>query len=114
MSVENLKKPVKFTADFVTQYMKSKEGGFQAREIVDFLDELLQLPDVINSTEAIKQEWKDRTPASIDELIAFAIASVNLDNETDKKKVIAVLSLIGAGLKVMLAFVPAPVVTPNP
>lgn len=105
---ENLKKPVKFIADFITQYMKSKEGGFQAREIVDFLDELLQLPDVINSKDQIEAEWKARTPASIDEVVNFAVASINLPNLADQKKVVSVLYAVGAVLKLQLAFKPVP------
>lgn len=115
---ENLKKPVKFAADFLAQFMKSKEGGFQPREIVDFLDELLQLPDVINSGDAIALEWKNRTAASIDEIINYAVAGINLSNQADQKKTVAVFYAIGAVLKLQLAFIPAPAVPvgtlPNP
>lgn len=113
-SIENLKKPIKAAADFYSQFNRSKQGGFQAREIVDFLDELLQIPDVVSSTEAIKAEWKARTSATIDEVIAYAISQLQIPNPVDKEKTIAALSLVGSLLKAQLAFQKPALPVPNP
>lgn len=72
MSIENLKKPVKFAADAWKQYDISKEGGFQVGEVLDFIPALLQLPDIFKSTDAMKAEWEARTVADIQALAAYA------------------------------------------
>lgn len=111
MSVENLKKPVKFLTDAWKQYNISKEGGFQVGEVLDFVPALLQLPDIFKSTAAMKAEWEARTVADIQELAAFAKQAEN------DPKFHAVVDAAAAVLIVQLAFkkpeVPA-LPTPNP
>lgn len=117
MPTDNLAKPVKLAADLWKQFWEIKNSGqpFKPADAFKFLDELLQLPDIISSGDAIGIDIKNITPAEIDALIQSAINQVGTTAGVSTEKFVAVMNLVGAAWKLQIAFrkpeVPA---LPNP
>lgn len=80
--VLNLKKLIKFACDFTRQVATALEDGkFQLMEATGFFDEILQIPGVVKSFPAIKDELKDLSPEERQELYDYLAVEFDIPND---------------------------------
>lgn len=80
--IENLKKIVLFALGLTAQIAKAMEDGkFAWTESFGFVDELIQIPGVVKSFPAVKQEVADLDEAERKELYDFIVANFDLPND---------------------------------
>lgn len=82
LGTDHLKKGLKLAFDFAKQTAAIAEGGIKWYELASYLDELLQLPDVIKDGKLILAEIKDLDPAEANELAEWV--KVEFDIPDDK------------------------------
>lgn len=88
LGIENLKKVIKLVLDLQKQgQVALADGKFTLLDIPGFLDELLQIPGLINSRETIVAEFNDLTKDEIDELNAYLKQEFDLENDVTEAKV---------------------------
>lgn len=79
IGIENLKKAVKLGCDLANQGIEVMEDGkFKPLETIQFVDEALQIPGVINSLKDIAAEGGDIDSAERVELVAYAKDSLKI------------------------------------
>lgn len=79
LGIESLKQALKTVSDFREQIAQTKKFNFMS--IFGFVDDLFALGAVITSWKNIVAEWKDRSPAELNELYAYAKTLANIPNE---------------------------------
>lgn len=95
--IENLKKAAKFGIELGEQTSEVLEDGkLKALEMLSFIDELMQLPGVVNAAADIKNEVMELDEADRAELNAYIQAEFDIPN--DKLE-----SMIEAGLNVVIS-----------
>jgi len=104
MGIENLKKAVGLAAAFKNQTTEALADGFQTMDIFGFIDELSQLPAVIQSAEDLKAELNDLTLEERTELNEYVL-SLNVVAEENLEAFIAnALDWAFATYKVVTSF----------
>lgn len=66
--MENTKNALTLVARFKKQYQEAAKDGIQAMDGFGFIDELAELPAVINSAKLIKEEIDTVTPEGRDDV----------------------------------------------
>lgn len=80
--VENLKKLIKFSCDFTEQITEAlADGKFTWMESFGFIDEVMQLPGVVKSFPAIKQELSELSPEERQELYDYLKEEFDIPND---------------------------------
>ena len=82
LGIENLKKALKFAADFSAQIAATKKINFLS--MFAFIDELLELGDVVTSWKDIVAEFKDLQDSERLVLYDYAKLVLNIPNEEVK------------------------------
>ncbi len=76
---DNIKKVVKFALDFTQQIaIALADGKFQWIESFGFINELMEIPDVVKSFPSIKQEIADMDATERKDLEDYIVANFNL------------------------------------
>lgn len=80
--VENLKKLIKFSCDFTEQIADAlSDGKFSWTESFGFVDEVMQIPGVVKSFPAIKQELSELSPEERQELYDYLKEEFDIPND---------------------------------
>lgn len=79
--IENLKKLVKFSCDLTKQMADSLKDGWQWTDAFLFINEASQIPGVVKSLPAIKQELAELSTVERTELNEFFAAEFDLAND---------------------------------
>ena len=80
--VSNLKKAVRFATSVGNEFQNAlADGKFSATEAFNFIDEVAQLPEIINSRAEIVAEAKDIDSAEGQELRQYVRTELNIANE---------------------------------
>lgn len=79
--IDNLKKIVKFACGFTKQAATALADGFQWTDVFGFVDEMAEVPGVVKSLPAVKQELADLTPAERAELHAYLVEEFDIPND---------------------------------
>jgi hypothetical protein len=77
--VENIKRLLKFVADFTNQIAKTKK--FRLLTLLSFVDDLAELGEIIPLWPEIKAEYKDRSEAEKQEIYAYVRNELDLPND---------------------------------
>jgi hypothetical protein len=96
--IENLKKAVRFAIDLGLQIEKSGKDGFTWSDSFSFIDELLQIPGLLKSGDAILAELRELSAEERQELYAYAVAEFDIENDKVED---VVESALGVGLSVL-------------
>ena len=95
--IENLKKAAKFGIELGEQLSSVLEDGkLKAVEILSFIDELMQLPGVVNAAADIKQELIDLDSAERAELSDYIKSEFDISNEKIESAIESGLDVISA------------------
>jgi len=82
LGINNLKKAVRLATSIGNEFQTAlADGKFQATEAFGFIDEVAQLPDVINSRNEIAAEAKDIDSAEGQELRQYVRDELHIANE---------------------------------
>lgn len=81
VGVENLKRLVKFGCDVTKQLSDSLADGYQWTDLLSLVDELSQIPGVVQSLPQVKAELADLSPAERTELHAYLVEEFDLPND---------------------------------
>lgn len=80
--VENLKKFVKFACGFTEQVAEVLEDGkVQLLELPKFLDEVLEIPGLVKSWEAVKKELSELSPEERQEVYDYLKDEFDIPND---------------------------------
>lgn len=80
--ISNLKKMVKFATDFTEQVADSlSDGKFSWMEAFGFVDEVSQIPGVVKSWPAIKQELSELNEDERKELHQYVTEEFDIPND---------------------------------
>lgn len=80
--IENLKKLVKFACGLTKQISVAMEDGkFTFNESFGFIDEILEIPGVVKSFPAIKDEITELSPEERQELYDYIKAEFDIPND---------------------------------
>lgn len=80
--VENLKKLIKFSCDFTEQITEAlSDGKFSWVESFGFVDEVMQIPGVVKSFPAIKQELGELSNEERQELYDYLKEEFDIPND---------------------------------
>ena len=80
--IENLKKMVKFATDFTEQVADAlKDGKFSWTEAFGFVDEVMQIPGVVKSWPAIKQELSELSADERTALHQYVVEEFDIPND---------------------------------
>lgn len=95
--IENLKKAAKFGIELGEQLSSVLEDGkLKAVEMLSFIDELMQLPGVVNAAADIKQELIDLDSAERAELSDYIKSEFDISNEKIESAIESGLDVISA------------------
>lgn len=83
LGIDHLKAALKFVNDFRNQIAQTKK--FNLWSILGFINDLMELGAVISTYKDLIAEWKDRTPAELQELYAYAKTLANIPSEKVQK-----------------------------
>ena len=90
---ENIKKLLTFAFDFTKQIAVSTKDGWQWTDSFAFIDEIAQLPGIIKSFQAIKNELGDLSDAERQELNKWVEENFEMDNKEVESKIEHALQL---------------------
>lgn len=80
--VENLKKLIKFGCGFTKQVSVALEDGkFQWNEAFGFIDEVMEIPNVVKSFAEVKKELSELSETEIESLHAYLVEEFDLPND---------------------------------
>lgn len=103
LGIDNLKKAAKLLVSFGKEIETAAKGGFQITDLFGFIDEISQIPEIINNKTAILEEFKDLTAEERSELLEYVkielvLEDKNLENiiETALVTGISLLALVEA------------------
>lgn len=102
VGITNLKRAVGLTIGIANQYMSATADGFQTMDLFQFVDELSQLPAVIASADAMKEEAKDLDFAEREELNKFIIEELKVPAEKVEAVIADSMDLVFAAYKLVL------------
>lgn len=95
--IENLKKAAKFGIDLGEQLSSVLEDGkLKTIEMLSFLDELMQLPGVVNAAADIKNEVLELDEADRAELLDYVKSEFDIPNDRLEAMVEAGLSTVAS------------------
>lgn len=81
VGVENLKRLVKFGCDVTKQLSDSLSDGYQWTDLLSLVDELSQIPGVVQSLPQVKAELADLSPAERTELHGYLVQEFDIPND---------------------------------
>jgi len=79
--IENLKKLVHFGCAFMRQVFVSGSDGWKWTDAFAFIDEVAEIPGVVKSLPAIKQELADLDIAERKELYDYIVEEFDIPND---------------------------------
>jgi hypothetical protein len=91
--IENLKKLLQFSFDLTKQIATSTKDGWQWTDSFSFIDEASEIPGVVKSWPAIKQELGDLSEDEKKELNQWVADNFGLDNAEVESKIEHALQL---------------------
>ena len=82
VGIKNLKRAVKFAIDVTNQFIEAMaDGKFTVFESFGFIDELSQIPGVVNSASEVLQEVKDLSEEEKNELTQYVVDELHIPSE---------------------------------
>lgn len=88
LGIDNLKKAGKFGVGLGMQIEKAlADGKFTWTDLPGFVDELLEIPGIVNNREAIVAEFKDLTIDERAELLAYLKQEFDLADDVLESKI---------------------------
>jgi hypothetical protein len=94
IGIENLKRAALLAIRFGQQIEESSKDGFKVSDLFSFIDEFAAIPAVVESKQAIIDEFKDLTPQERNELIAYVEAELKLENKKTEEIIEAALGVM--------------------
>lgn len=80
--IGNLKKLIGVALGFTKQFQETfADGKFQLQELFNFVDEFIQVPDLVKNWPQVKQEFADLTPDERTELLTYFQQQFDLPND---------------------------------
>lgn len=96
LGTDKLQSAVKLGIALFNQAKEATGDGFQVMDIFSFVDELTQLPGIINSAEAMKQELNDLDLNERAEILQLVKDGLQIDDAKAEDVVVAILDMIFA------------------
>lgn len=102
LGVSNLKKAVRFATSIGNEIQTAlADGKFAPTEAFSFIDEIAQLPDIINSRSEIVAEAKDIDSAEGKELRDYVRTELNIASDKVENVIDAALAWIFATVELI-------------
>lgn len=86
--IDNLKRMVKFACDFTKQMSSAMaDGKFSWTEGFGFIDELLQIPDVVKAWPEVKNEISELSTEEREQLYQYLVTEFDIPNDEVEVKI---------------------------
>lgn len=113
MPVENLKNAAKVVIDLIKQGEISFKDGFQLSDIFAFMGQFTAIPAIIQNKQALIDEWKNKTNADIQDLLAFIDANLAIQNKDVEAKIKGSIAAFISVISLVELFVSKPAALPT-
>lgn len=104
LGVDNLKKAIKFGIDLTKQIETAGADGWDWKDPILFLDDLMAIPGIITSGDEIKAEFNDLDEAEKVELLNYFTTNFDLANDKTEAVVESALALVLQVLTLLTLF----------
>lgn len=94
LGIDNIKKAVRLSVDFIKQIEQSTSDGFQITDLFSFVDELSRLPEVIANRNQLVDELKDLSAEERMDLQLFVINEFDIANDKAEAAIESALCLV--------------------